>query len=163
MTTTYVEAWRKSDPKLEADAIRAWSMTGALPKSDAPEIRAKQLALVAYVNGELAGLSTLNVRLYEPLRQKFAFMRGFVMPDYRMHEVGRDMMFETLQMIERWAFENQDEKIAGMMAVVQIPGVGREPTGKKIKATLIGYVNGNQQLRLTWFDHFRVPPNMSDF
>ena len=163
MTIAYLQAWRKYDPALEAEAIRAWSTTGILPKSDSPEIRVKQLALVAYVDGELAGLSTLNIRPYEPLKQSFAFMRGFVMPKYRMHEVGRDLMVETLKMIEQWAFENQDEKIAGMMAVVQIPGVGMEPTGKKIKATLIGYVNGNQQLRLTWFDHFRVPPNMTDF
>ncbi|MES1991164.1 MAG: hypothetical protein V4441_09465 [Pseudomonadota bacterium] len=163
MTTTYVEAWRKNDPQLEADAMRAWSTAGILPKSDGPEIRVKQLALVAYVDGNLAGLSTLNVRRYEPLKQQFAFMRGFVMPEFRMHEVGRDMMAETLKMIEQWAFEHQDEQIAGMMAVVQIPGVGKEPTGWKIKATLISYVNGNQQLRLKWFDHFRVPPNMTDF
>lgn len=163
MAVDYVVAWQKSDPALEADAIRAWSTTGVLPKSDGPEVRIKQLALVAYEDGALAGLSTLNIRPYEPLKQKFAFMRGFVMPDFRMHEVGRDLMVETLNMIEQWAFEHQDEKIAGMMAVVQIPGVGREPAGKKIKATLIGYVNGNQQLRLRWFDHFRVPPNMTDF
>ncbi|MGV8995926.1 MAG: hypothetical protein ACOH12_03150 [Parvibaculaceae bacterium] len=163
MTIEYVEAWKKNDPKLESDARRIWSDPGVLPPGIGAEDRIEQLAVVAYENGELAGLSTLNVLTFSPLKQKFAFFRGYVLPDFRLREVGRDIVLETYNRIEAYALANPQEKIAGMMAVVQIPNVGENPQGKKIKMTLIGYTNDNQQVRLTWFDHFRVPLNMTDF
>lgn len=163
MAVDYVVAWRKDDPKLKAEALRIWSDPGVLPRETNAEERINQLAIVAYEDGELAGLSTLNVRVFPQLKQKFAFFRAYILPDFRLREVGRDMVLATYKMIEDYALNHPDEKLAGMMAVVQIPGVGDNPQGKKIKMTLIGYTNGNEQVRLTWFDHFRVPPNMTDF
>lgn len=163
MAIEYVDAWKKDDPKLKADALRIWSDPGVLPRETNLEERMKQLAVVAYEDNVLAGLATLNVQIFPQLKQKFAFFRGYVMPDFRLREMGRDMVVETYKRIETYAAAHPEEKLAGMMAVVQIPNVGDNPQGKKIKMTLIGYTNDNQQVRLSWFDHFRVPPNMTDF
>lgn len=162
MTTTYVEAWRKADPALEADARHIWSAPGVLPPGVTAEDRIKDLALVAYEDEKLAGLTTLKIRTYAQLHQKFAFIRGFVLPEFRMKEAGRELMFHTYRMIEAWAYDHQDEKIAGMIAVIQVPGIGLLPHGDRTNLVLVGYTNGNQQVRLGWFDHYRVPLNMTD-
>ncbi|MDO8421585.1 MAG: hypothetical protein Q7S99_05435 [Parvibaculum sp.] len=160
MSIEYVNAWRKDDPRLEADARVIWSEPGILPDLAEIEIRVKQLAVVAYSDGQLAALTTLNVRPFEHVRQKFAFIRGFVTPAFRMNAVGREIMVETHKMIENWALNNPDENLAGMAAVMQVPGVGKRPVGRSTGMVLVGYTPDNEQVRAAWFEHFRVPGNL---
>lgn len=162
MNIEYVVAWHKDDPKLEAGARTIWSEPGILPDLREIETRVKQLAIVAYSDGQLAALTTLNVRPFQHLRQKFAFIRGFVTPAFRMNAVGRDIMVETHTMIENWALNNPDEKLAGMAAIFQVPGVGERPVTRSTGMTLVGYTPENEQVRVAWFKHFRVPGNMMD-
>lgn len=160
MTITYRTAWRKNDGALETDAAAIWTAANNLP-TGAIHVRMKQLALVAYEGDTPVGLTTLNIRPYEPVRQKFVFIRGTVLPDKRLQAVGINLMIETYRTIEAWAKEHPEEGIAGMIAVFQVPGIGEIPFGTTIRFTLVGYTNENQQVRMVWFDHFRVPPNMS--
>lgn len=160
MSVEYLNAWHKDDPRLEADARRIWSEPGVLPEGKGTEARMKELALVAYEGGQLAGLTTLDVRVFPYVRQKFAFIRGFILPEFRMKATGRDIMLETHKMIETWALNNPDEELAGMAAIIQVPGVGENPVGGSSGLVLVGYTNRNEQVRIAWFDHFRVPLNL---
>ncbi|MDO8287840.1 MAG: hypothetical protein Q7T44_01340 [Parvibaculum sp.] len=160
MSVEYIDAWRKDDPRLEADARRIWSEPGVLPEGKGTETRMKELALVAYEDGQLAGLTTLDVRVFPYVRQKFAFIRGFILPAFRMKAAGRDIMLETHKMIETWALKNPGEKLAGLAAIIQVPGVGDHPVGRSTGMVLVGYTDRNEQVRIAWFDHFRVPLNL---
>jgi GNAT superfamily N-acetyltransferase len=159
MEFTFATAWQKNDPKLEADALALWSALDALPANTTPEQRVKELAVLAYDGATLAGVSTLAIRHFDVLRQKFAFFREVVHPDYRRQSLGRFLTRETRRMIETWALENRDQNLAGMAAIYQAPGVGKRAISRQSRMALIGYTEFNEQVRASWFDHFEVPPN----
>lgn len=46
-TITFVDAWRKNNPKFEADALALWEREGAMPDDNEAAARVKQLALLA--------------------------------------------------------------------------------------------------------------------
>jgi GNAT superfamily N-acetyltransferase len=163
MTTRFVTAWRKNDPKLEAEAKQIWGATGVLPDQTTPDERAKEIALIAYQDNKLAAISTLNVRPFDYLRQKFAFVRLTVLPEFRKLDIGRVLLRNTFTMIQDYAKTHPEEQIAGVASVLIVAGIGKYPIGREIRHTLIGYTPQNEQIRVTWFDHFEVPPNAPNY
>ncbi|MES1991163.1 MAG: hypothetical protein V4441_09460 [Pseudomonadota bacterium] len=157
MAITFIPAWKKNDPKLEQDAIDLWTQQNALPPDTNPQTRAKLLAIVAYEGTAVAAVSTLDIRYFEQLRQKFAFIRLLVAPSNRMQKMSTDMMRQTRAVIEAYALEHPEEQIAGMGAVFRNKGVGRSPVGVGGRTVLVGYTKSGYQLRIAWFDHFQVP------
>ena len=162
MTITFVDAWRKNDPKHAADAIAFWTEHKILNAETSPEERAQQLAVLAYDGDKLIALATLHVRHFDLLRQKFAFLREAVSPDYRLHTLARELSGEARKVIEAYAIAHPEEKIAGMAAVYQHKGLGRNPIGKLSRMALIGFTPQNEQVRVGWFEHFRIPGTMED-
>lgn len=162
MTIRFVEAWRKNDPKFEADAIAFWTEHNLLIANTPADERTKEIAVLAYDGEKLVGLSTLKIQYFDQLRQKFAFLREAVAPDYRRHSLARSMSGETRKVIEAHAIAHPDEMIAGMASVYQAEGIGKKPIGSVSRMALIGYTQFNEQVRAGWFDHFRVPANLSE-
>ena len=163
MATRFVTAWRKNDPKLEAEAKQIWETTGILPDGESPDDRAKEIALIGYQDDKLAAVSTLKVRPFDYLRQNFAFARETVLPEFRKQEIGRELVRATFKMIQEYAKEHPEEKIAGLATIFMVPGIGTNPIGRETKLTLIGYTPENEQIRVAWFDHFEVPPNAPNY
>lgn len=163
MTTSFVTAWRKNDPKLEIEAKQIWEATGILPDRTTPAERAKEIALIGYQDGKLAAVSTLNIRYFDYLRQNFAFARETVLPEFRKQEIGRELVRATFAMIQDYAQNHPEEKIAGMATIFMVPGIGKNPVGRETKLTLIGYTPENEQIRVAWFNHFEVPPNAPNY
>ena len=160
MTITFKAAWQKNDPVLEADAIAFWTELNLIPAETMQE-RSKELAVVAYEDGRVIGISTLIVRHMAALEQKFAFLREAVRPEYRKHDFSIDLGLETRNLIESYALDHLDEKIAGMAAVFQAPNIGQRPLSRRIGFVLVGYTPQDEQVRVSWFNHFRVPANLS--
>ncbi|MDO8421584.1 MAG: hypothetical protein Q7S99_05430 [Parvibaculum sp.] len=159
----FVEAWRKNDPKLEADARAFWIREDAMPDENVAE-RIKQLAVMAYEGGELVAITTIHVREFTRLRQKFAFLRGMVAKDHREQHLAIIMGKPVHDLIEKHAIAHPEENIAGLAAVVSSPLLGARPNPYPNGAglVLIGYTPYGEQVRVSWFDHFRVPANLSE-
>ena len=160
MTITYANAWRQNDRKLEQDAIAFWAELDVLPADQSPAERAKQLSVVAYDGGKVIALTTMVVRRLEQVKQNFAFVRVLVAPGNRLQSLSTDLMRESRKVIEAYAVAHQEENIAGMGAIFQAPGIGRHPIGAGGGTVLIGYTDEGYQVRIAWFDHFKVPPVM---
>ncbi len=161
---TFVDAWRKDDPKLEADALAFWKRENAMPdESDATE-RVKQLAILAYEGDELVAITTIHVRPFERLRQKFAFLRGMVAKAHRQQLLAISMGKPVYDLIEAHALAHPEENIAGLAAVVSSPllGVRPNPYPNGAGLVLIGYTSHGEQVRVSWFKHFQVPANFSE-
>tara|TARA_R110000868_G_scaffold31627_20_gene115869 strand:- start:2414 stop:2935 length:522 start_codon:yes stop_codon:yes gene_type:complete len=161
MTIRFVDAWLKNDAKLEADAMAFWTEHDLLGDDTLAEDRVKEIAVLAYDGEKLVGLSTLKIRHFDQLRQKFAFLRESVSPDYRLHALARTMSGETRKVIEAYAIAHPDELIAGMASVYQAKGIGKKPIGSVSRMALIGYTENNAQVRAGWFEHFRIPANLT--
>ena len=152
-------AWRRDDPAIEADAIDMWTRLGILPPEVKPEDRAKQLAAAAYSEGRLAAVATGVVEHIEFLRARFVVIRTMTAPDFRRTHVQLALALPTMTMLEDWAKANPDEKVAGLIAFVE-PGVwgeaARMPRGPHFGWTLVAYTHDGKQVRVVWFDHYRV-------
>lgn len=161
MAVTFVTAWKKSDPKLEADVIALWREMDALPKDESTDKRVKQIAVLAYDGDRLAGISSLQVHAIPQLRQKFAFVRELIHPDYRKNLIARTLVKHTRDMIETYALHHPKEAIAGLAAVFQTPHLGKRAIGLESGMGLIGYTDKHEQIRAGWFEHFMVPANLT--
>lgn len=151
----YVTAWRKNDPKIERDVIDAWKANNILPKDVDPEKRVKEVCVVAYDGDKVAGISTIDINLYQPLRRRFGYFRAFTLPDYGRQDIARHMAVHCRDALSQWSRDNPKEDVAGMLAVYQAKGMGRTPVGFS-GLTLIGYNSKNQQIRVVWFDHVTI-------
>jgi len=152
-------AWRRADPAIEADAKALWTRLEILPAAVDPEERAGEIVAAAYVDGQLAAISTAVVRYLEFLRGHFAMYRHVVAPEFRLHSVGRMMAGYSRAVLEAWALEHPEENLLGMGSVSQADFYQdrlARPVLRSSRLVLAGYTTGGHKLRIAWFDHVRV-------
>lgn len=154
-------AWQRNDSRIEADAIAMWTRLGILPPEVKPEARAKQLAAAAYSDGRIAAVATGVAEHIDFLRARFLVVRTMTVPEFRRTHAQLALALPTMKMFEEWAKANPEEKIAGLIAFVE-PGAwgqaARMPRGPHFGWTLVGYTNDGKQVRVVWFDHYRLEP-----
>ena len=151
-------AWRRDDPRLEADAIAMWKELGILPKEVRPEDRARQLVASAYRGGRLAALCTGVVERISFLRARFVVLRSLTHPDFRRSHAQAALTLPVKQLLEDWAAASPGEKIAGVIGFIE-PGAwgeyARLPVAPIWAWTLVAYTEDGHQVRVVWFDDFR--------
>lgn len=152
-------AWRRDDPRLEADAIEMWSRLGILAEGVRPEERARQLVSAAYCGDRLAAVATAVVEQVNFLRARFLVLRSMTVPEFRRSRAQIALGIPSITTLKDWAKANPQEKVAGMIAFVE-PGAwgeaARMPVGPFFGWTLVGYSENGHQVRVIWFDDFRL-------
>jgi hypothetical protein len=152
-------AWRRDDAGVEADAIEMWTRLGILPPDVRAEDRARQLAAAAYSEGRIAAVATGVVEQIDFLRARFVVMRSMTAPEFRRTHAQIALALPTITMLEEWAKANPEEKVAGLIAFVEAGAWGeaaRVPRGPHFGWTLVAYTQDGRQVRVIWFDHYRV-------
>ncbi|MGV8995415.1 MAG: hypothetical protein ACOH12_00525 [Parvibaculaceae bacterium] len=155
---SYLPAWRLDSARYEADAIAMWSEMGALGAGVRPEERAKELAALAYRNGQLIGITTAVLHHYPPLRQRFAFMRMLLRPDAAQDGIDVPLAVEFRETLRQWSRDNPSELVAGCGAIV-LAGTEKYAERPVLETglALAGYTDEGHQVRVFWWDHFRIP------
>ena len=152
----YVTAWRRNDPKLEADAKAMWRETGALVPDVNPDARARELAALAYRGDRLVGITSADLQVYPPLRQRFAFVRLLLRPDVSFDAVAVSFVLHVQEALRQWSFANPQESVAGYAALTLPSAPAADPV-MPTGLTLVGYTPDGYQVRVFWWDHFRIP------
>ncbi len=151
-------AWRRDDPRIEADAIALWTRLGILPKDVKPEARARQLVAAAYRGDRIAAVATAVVERIGFLRARFLVLRSLTAPEFRRSNAQTALTMPVKRALEEWAIAHPEEKVAGVIGFVE-PGVwgelARVPVAPPWPLTLIAYTHDGHQVRAAWFDHFR--------
>lgn len=158
-------AWRRDDPRIEADAIAFWRESGLLPPGVAPEERAKELIAVAYREGRLAAVSTAAIEWNEALQARFAVIRGATAPDFRRSRAQLALAVPSRAALQQWAKAHPEERLAGGIVYVQQGEWGefaRLPVWPESELALIGYDQYGRQVRAAWFDHFRYDADVAE-
>jgi len=151
----YVTAWKKNDPQVEKDVLATWRENKSLPGYATPEKRLAELCVIAYSGEEVAGISSIELAYYPPLKRRFGFFRAFTVPKFGRQDIARHLAVHCRDTIREWSIAHPEEQISGMMAFYQAKGMGRTPVGFS-GLTLIGYSPEGYQVRLVWFDHIRI-------
>lgn len=151
-------AWRRDDPRIEADAIAMWTRLGVLAEGVKPEERAKQLVTAAYSGDRIASVATAVVEDVKFLRARFLVLRSMTVPEFRRTHAQVALGIPSITTLTDWAKANPEEKVAGMIAFVEAGAWGeaaRMPVGPFFGWTLVAYTGDGKQVRVIWFDHFR--------
>jgi hypothetical protein len=157
---TYETAWRRNDPRHAAEAVAFWTGLGILGQ-EAAEQRAKDLCSIAYAEGQLVGVATVELQYAEPLRSRLAFYRCAVAPAFRRQSLAIMLTRHVIITMEGWSHEHLDERVNGVATVLQ----GRELDEKSKSPVwaehygnlnLVGFTPAGAQIRLAWFRHARL-------
>jgi hypothetical protein len=154
-----VPAWQRNDAKIKNDATDFWLKLAALPPNITPEHRLAELCAVAYVGDTLIGVSTIELSHSPLLRCRLGFFRCLVSPAYTSRRIAWRLVKYSRALLENWSKENPNEKVLGMVAVLENPNfdrLGKRPMWHGPDLWLIGYTPGGLQIRLTWFEHARL-------
>jgi hypothetical protein len=152
-------AWRRGDARIEADAIALWNRLGALPANVSPEARARELVLGAYQGDRLVGLVTAELGILPQVRARVAMIRGLVDPARRRGHVAFAMMDAVPQILESWAAAHPEERVGGFGGIIEsneLKAARNLPYWAQWGFGLIGFNPDGRQIRLAWFDHFRL-------
>jgi hypothetical protein len=152
----YVAAWRRNDPKIERDAVAMWNEMRILPPNVRPEERAKELVTVAYAGERIVGITTASLQAYQPVRQRFAWGRILLRPEVEKTGLVVPLTIAMREELREWSVANPAERVAGFAIVLTAPGYGAAPVIAAGLA-LAGYSAEGHQIRLYWWDHFRIP------
>ena len=152
-------AWRLDDPQIEADAIDFWKRLDLLPAEIPPEQRAKELVAVVYRGGKLIAVATAAIEWFDHLRARFAVLRGATDPEHRRSGAQLALAVPCRGILERWAIAHPEERLAGGLAFVGAEEWGpfaKIPVWPESGLGLIGYATDGRQVRVAWFDHYRL-------
>jgi hypothetical protein len=86
-------------------------------------------------------------------------MRSMTDPDFRRTHAQVAMAVPIMTFLEQWAKESPEENVAGLIGFVE-PGawgpLAAMPVGPFNAWTLVAYTHDGKQVRVVWFDHYRV-------
>jgi hypothetical protein len=151
----FKDVWLKNDAAAQADAINLWRDSNAFLPSANPNERAKELCVVAYDESKPIAVATAAIRPLSMVREKMAFLRAFVSPDYRSQKVVVPLTYAAHEALSNYARQNPQLRIGGTAAVVTSkPGIYK-PVGSA-EMVLIGYTRNEEPVIVRWFDHFRL-------
>jgi hypothetical protein len=151
----FLPAWKLENPQYERDAIEMWKETGRLNPGVSAELRSKGLVALAYSGKRLVGISTAQVLMHEPLRQRFAFMRLMIRPEAEKSGLVVPLTFLFRETLREWSLANPQADVAGYAAVIANRGYGARPV-LNAGLTLVGHTEKGSQIRVQWWDHFRL-------
>jgi GNAT superfamily N-acetyltransferase len=152
-------AWRRDDPRIEADAIDFWQRLALLPAGVDPAVRAKDVVLAVYKGDRIVAVTTAELGILPQVRARLAMIRGAVDPQFRRSHIGAVMLARARETLESWADANPDERIAGLGAIVEARELGpraRQPYAPLSRFGLIGFTPDGRQIRISWFQDFRL-------
>jgi hypothetical protein len=154
----FVPAWRKNDPKLEADAIAFWTAQKLLPQGLDPQVRAKELLGLVYRGDEVIAVSTAVLQDIAHFRCRLAMYRCAAARSMRREPFSLQVTQESFAYLEKWSRENPDLKVMGMGASIESRLLARHMPSVFWPVGLIfmGYMPNGQQLRVAWFKHATV-------
>ncbi|HEX6859076.1 MAG TPA: hypothetical protein VF138_02590 [Caulobacteraceae bacterium] len=156
----WVNAWKRDDWKVEADAKAFWEKLGLI-SAEERERRVKELCAAGYLDGQLVVVSTVTVSVFPQFKARLGMYRCAVDPAYRRQDLAERISGYTRQVLEMWSVENPAEKLLGYGAIIQAPELmrkGLEPIWHDWGTDLVlaGYTQRGEQIRIGWFRHTRL-------
>lgn len=152
-------AWQLDDPQIEADAVAFWNRMAILPRGVEAVQRAKQLVAVVYRDNEIVGVMTATIERVEQVRTRLAMIRSAVDPAHRRAQLLRALTWYSRALLERWSRDNPHERLGGLGAIIeseQLTEFAKQPYWAPTRFILAGFLPDGRQLRISWFEDFRV-------
>ena len=86
-------------------------------------------------------------------------LRGAVDPAFRRSRAGTALAVYSRALLGRWSYDHPHERVAGLGGSVESPDLiarQREPVWPQTGFVLVGYTREGRQIRVSWFEDFRL-------
>ena len=150
-------AWRLDDPQIEADVLAFWKRLNILPADVKPEERVKELLVVAYKDGEVAGVHSAAIDYLAQVKTRLAMVRTAVDPVHRRSHLAIALTIRGRALVGQWSRDNPDARVGGMGAIIEsreLAERGRQPFWPQTRFILAGFLPDGRQLRISWFEDY---------
>lgn len=156
---SYRTAWRKADSELEQHAKEFWRVRRRLPSRVNPVDRARELCAVAIHKDHAVGVSTATLERVPEFRCRMAVYRCAVTHALRHAPLSWRITEYSHDVLEKWSLENPDEKVMGLMAVIQSRELILRYPQVFAPANMIftGFDPAGFPIRVSWFKHATIP------
>jgi hypothetical protein len=104
-------------------------------------------------------VSSATIERVEQVRVRLAMLRSAVDPDYRRTHISLALTLCSRALLERWSRDNPHERLAGLGAILesrQLQERGKQPYWPQTRFILAGVLPDGRQLRISWFEDFRL-------
>lgn len=157
----FKSGWRKNDAEMEEDAKTFWgtNRAGRLPPRVDVNERARELCAIAYRDSTPIGVSTAKIMYIEQFRSLMAYYRCSVASEFGREPLSWRITDFSRETLERWSLEHPEEKVMGLMAVMQSKTlVTRYPqVFGVVNMTFTGFTPAGYPIRVAWFKHATIP------
>lgn len=103
--------WESKSSELVKEIVATWEEAKALPKNVDATTRAQEVVLVVRDNSQkIVGITTAKNRLYAHLKNELYFIRGFIVPKFRIPGLFARMIIQTLNTLESDFLNSSEEK-----------------------------------------------------
>ena len=148
------KVWNEKDEVLINEIIDVWRNAKVLPPNSDPHERAKQVVLVVRnENEKIIGITTALRRPFPQLRNDLYYVRGLILPDFRLPGLFAKMSLETFKTLEDHTIQSTEQKKPiGTISEIENKrlkeaNLTRLPSGM----TLLGFSQNNNPIYVHYF------------
>ena len=152
--------WQTNDPAVAGDVTALWDELAAVFPKDRSD-RLKELAVVAYDGGRIAGACTARAIDYKILRAQVFHLRPVIRPGERHDEVLFHLLAAAKASLQPWAQARPAQRLKGMLLIFNsaaYDGLYPEPILRRqgVELVLSSCTDEGHQIRVIWFDDARL-------
>jgi hypothetical protein len=116
------------------------------------------LCAIAYRDGLPVGVSTATIEFIDRFRSNMAVYRCAVATEFGHQPLSWRITDYSREVLERWSLENPNEKVMGLMAVIQSKVLVRRypQVFGPVNMTFVGFSPSGFPIRVAWFKHATI-------
>lgn len=148
-----LDVWKDKSPTLINEIVTTWEDAKVLPSGVDAQARAQEVVMIVRNSKGIIGITTAKKMHYEPLRNEVYFMRGFIVPSFRIPGLFVKMISSTLERLEQDFREHQSEqKPIGVIAEVENPRLKQANVTRLVSGmTLLGFTKKHNPIYVHYF------------
>ncbi len=156
----YQNVWKNVDEEVKKGVYELWDeQTGGAMTAEMKRNRIESASVVAYDGEKVVAVSTIALQKHQSLWCKVGYFRCIVHSEYRRKGVASQLAIRCKKVLAEYSEEHPDQRIHAMG--IQISGKllgdrGKQPFWSELGMAMVGYSQGNMQLRIAWLDHVRL-------
>lgn len=148
------DVWKDKTPELLQEIVDTWDQAKALPKSVDPIKRANEVVLIVRTDShQIIGVTTAVKTYYPQLKNDLFFIRGFILPEFRIPGLFAKMITQTLAKLEASFLQSKDEKRPiGAIAEIENARLKQANVTKLVSGmTLLGFSQKDNPIYVYYF------------
>jgi len=156
----YENVWKNVSEEVKKGVFELWDeQTGGAMTDEMKQERIKTVSVVAIDGEKVVAISTLSIQKQQSLWCTIGYFRCIVDADYRRKGVASQLAIRCKKVLAEYSEEHPKQQIKAMgiqMPIKFLGDRGKRPFWPELGMSLVGFGQGQMQLRIAWLDHVKL-------